>query len=431
MNSHLICAGTMLVLVTFSVPSALASDTDPIARCRRKLTFDMVRKAGQGEPETDYCVAIAFDRGDMGFKQDKSRAVQLLRSSAGAGYAPAQLVLGEHYAKGDGVQQDFREAMDLWRQSAAQGFAGAQNDLGVAYLNGWGVPKDLNEAARWFGLAAAQGDAKAQNNLNALRNSITRSPRTEPAQDLYEQAVRAYKSGQKEAAAKRMLAAAQSGNSLAQQSIAWDYLNGAGVPKNAAEAAKWYRASANSGNSSAMWNLGLLYERGEGVSEDWVEAANWYRKSAELNDPIGQRELGFAYQYGIGVPQSRKSALEWHRRAAASRDSQSTRWVSWLSDPTNSIGFRNSDEQALYERSGLTLVYGNLMAGDPAGLAFRNEAERFAWLEKAGKKIEQGAAENATRVARSEYERKQSEYRQCMNAGGSGCSAPTPPRPPR
>jgi uncharacterized protein len=420
----------MLPLGLFLVWPTLAQNPDPVEQCRHRLNNAMVQMAGHGDPQTDYCVGIAYDRGDMGLTQDKSRAVRLLQSSAQGGYAPAQTVLGEHYAKGDGVPQDFNRALNLWRQGAAQGFAGARNDLGAAYMNGWGVPRNNEEAIKWFRLAAAQGDAKAQNNLNWLQNMRTQPRRVEPAQDLYEEGSRLYKSGQKEAAAKPFLAAAQAGNSMAQVQIAWHYLNGVGEPKDPAEAAKWYRKAAEAGNSTGMFNLGLLYEKGQGVTEDWVEAAKWYQKSADLNDSIGQRELAFAYQFGMGVPQNRQTAIAWHQRAAASKDSQSAYWARWLADPTNNIGFRNKQERDLYVRSGLSLVHGNLTGGDPTGILFHNEAERLAWLEKAGRQVEQGAARTAAMVARAEYQRKLDAYRACMNAGGGNCSPPPPPPQP-
>jgi TPR repeat protein len=147
-----------------------------------------------------------------------------------------------------------------------------------------------------------------------------------------------------------------------------------------------------------MWNFGLLYENGQGVPENWVEAAKWYQKSAELADPAGQRQLAFAYQYGIGVPQNRQTAIAWHRRAAASKDGQSAYWARWLADPSNNIGFRNNQEQSLYIRSGVVLVYGSITFGDPAGILFHNEPERLAWLEQQGKNIEERALKTACQV---------------------------------
>jgi TPR repeat protein len=52
------------------------------------------------------------------------------------------------------------------------------------------------------------------------------------------------------------------------------YVNGEGVPKDAAQAVNWYRKSAEQGNASAQFNLGLMCFLGDGVAKDAVEAGS-------------------------------------------------------------------------------------------------------------------------------------------------------------
>ena len=138
----------------------------------------------------------------------------------------------------------------------------------------------------------------------------------QPAQDLYTEAQRIWKSGNQAAATKPFLAAAQAGNSLAQLQIGWHYEKGVGVRQSYSEAASWYRKAADQGVMDAMTNLGNLYEFGQGVPEDWVQAAKWRQKSAEFGSSGGQSAMRDAYQFGIGVPQNRKLAIYWHQGAA-------------------------------------------------------------------------------------------------------------------
>src|SRR5258706_13297275 len=63
-------------------------------------------------------------------------------------------------------------------------------------------------------------------------------------------------------------AAAENGSRYAQNSVAFDYRQGKGVPKNEVEAAKWFRKSAEQGYVYAQSSLGLCYEDGEGVLKD-------------------------------------------------------------------------------------------------------------------------------------------------------------------
>ena len=59
--------------------------------------------------------------------------------AAERGDAHAQALLGNMYAKGQGVRQDDAEAFRWFRQAAAQGHAQAQHNLGVMYETGRGV----------------------------------------------------------------------------------------------------------------------------------------------------------------------------------------------------------------------------------------------------------------------------------------------------
>ena len=89
-------------------------------------------------------------------------------SRAEAGDSSAQIVLGDKYAKGDGVLEDNNEAVKWYRLAAEQGLAIAQNRLGLMYELGDGVTGDYKEAFKWYRLAAEQGYDVAQHNLGYL-----------------------------------------------------------------------------------------------------------------------------------------------------------------------------------------------------------------------------------------------------------------------
>ena len=113
----------------------------------------------------------------------------------------------------------------------------------------------------------------------------------EPAEDIFQKAIKVFQSGDKGAALKLFMTAASAGNTKAAVQVGWCYEFAAGVPQNLSEAAKWYRKGAEAGNSRGQKNLGASYESGRGVPEDWVEAAKWYAKSARQNDPDGEAAL--------------------------------------------------------------------------------------------------------------------------------------------
>jgi TPR repeat protein len=236
-------------------------------------------------------------------------------------------------------------------------------------------------------------------------------------QELWEQGVKLYQAGDMAGAARVILEAAKAGNVLAQGQMGFQYEKGIGVKQSYTEAARWYRRAADQGDSRAMKNLGQLYELGLGAPEDWVQAAKWYEKSAARGDPDGEAALGRAYQFGIGVPQNRATSIMWDQRAAAQGDARSAYYARWLHDPTNFIGFRDEDEQALVMAGKLRFGV-QLLGGDPAGITFRNAKERFAWLMFQRKELDRDEADTWWQIRKSQYDDCESAHRDyCREPG--------------
>ena len=240
----------------------------------------------------------------------------------------------------------------------------------------------------------------------------------QPREDLWQQGVKLYQSGDMAGAAKVILRAANAGNTLAEGQMGYMYKNGKGVAQSFKDAATWYRKAADQGDSRSMKNLGQFYELGEGVPEDWVQAADWYKKSADTGDADGEAALARAYQFGIGVPQDRQTSIQWDQRAAAQGDSQSAYYARWLRDPTNFVGFRNDEEQQLVMAGKLRFGV-QLIGGDPAGVTFRNSTERFAWLMFQRKALDHDEADTWWQIRRD-------EYNQCEQEHGDYCREPGP-----
>jgi TPR repeat protein len=91
---------------------------------------------------------------------------EIMISDASNSDADAQVILGNMYSQGQGVELDYTEAGRWWLKAADQGNAAAQFNLGLQYVKGVGVAQDY---ARWFRKAASQGYEAAQDNLKALR----------------------------------------------------------------------------------------------------------------------------------------------------------------------------------------------------------------------------------------------------------------------
>ena len=88
-------------------------------------------------------------------RSDWSTALFSCEHLARTGDAPAQLILGTMYLRGQGVSVNPTEAARWFERSAEQGNIIAQTELGVMYAVGIGVRKDYVLAHMWLSLAAS------------------------------------------------------------------------------------------------------------------------------------------------------------------------------------------------------------------------------------------------------------------------------------
>jgi TPR repeat protein len=92
---------------------------------------------------------------------DLITGMNLLRSAAAAGFAPAQARYGEILDK---AEED-KEAVIWYRKAAEQGNAAGEFGLGMQYASGEGLPKDMQRALEWVRRAAEQGNQSAVETL--------------------------------------------------------------------------------------------------------------------------------------------------------------------------------------------------------------------------------------------------------------------------
>jgi len=148
----------------------------------------------------------------------------------------------------------------------------------------------------------------------------------------FEDATKAYHSGDYETAYRFIKPLAEGGLPEAQLNLGLMYEKGQGVPQDYAEALKWYRKAAEQGNAKAvMWyrkaaeqgnaeaqfGLGHMYDERLGVPQDYAEAAKWYRRAAEQGFAEAQTNLGIMYFTGQGVPKDYVLAHMWFNRATS------------------------------------------------------------------------------------------------------------------
>ncbi len=154
-----------------------------------------------------------------------------------------------------------------WREllpAAKAGDPEAQFYVGTMYRHGFGTEQDDTEALYWISEAAKQGYAQAEFVLGF---------------DLLQQ-------GERRAAAKYILAAAETGYGTAQYYAGVLYRDGMGVEANAAIALGWILRAAAQDVVEAQYEAGLLLSHPqEGINADLKDAYRWFFIAADRGYP--------------------------------------------------------------------------------------------------------------------------------------------------
>ena len=120
-------------------------------------------------------------------------------------------------------------------------------------------------------------------------------------QTSYKDAIKAYNSGNKEAALE----------------IALDYKYGwDGASRNGDKAIEWLDKAFEAGIIRAATMAGTMYLSADGVKKDYSKAEKYYRKAASKGDESAKIRLGHMYYYGTGVKTDYAAAAKWYASAA-------------------------------------------------------------------------------------------------------------------
>jgi localization factor PodJL len=114
--------------------------------------------------------------------------------------------------------------------------------------------------------------------------------------------------------------AALRGQPVAKNLMGVIYQSGTGVAANIPAAIGWYEGAAKAGNLKAMTNLGKLYAGGWPQGTDYAKAAEWFAKSAAFGDVDAAFDLAVLYERGEGVVRNLPQAYKWYAIAARQGD---------------------------------------------------------------------------------------------------------------
>jgi TPR repeat protein len=196
------------------------------------LIFGLLPAHPEGTPADKYQRAMSL----LVLNTDSSeqrQAVEILRSAAGDGYAPAQTAFATLLEGGALVNQDIQQALDWYKRAAQQGDWIAQLSLGRLYFAGNQIPRDTNAAQRWFEPAAQAGSSAAAFYMGLLHDENQNvNSDLAVARNWYRKA-------------------AELGNPYAQQRLAELLAKGLGGARDRQQAYMWLLVSIDLGNREA------------------------------------------------------------------------------------------------------------------------------------------------------------------------------------
>ena len=236
------------------------------------------KAAEQSHPAGLYNLALLNYQGGEGIPKDEDQGRFLLKSSAEAGYAPAQYQMGV-LLDAEAVRTDkpagYIDAIVWLEKAAEQGHAGALFTASTYYQQGLGgKPKDMPKSTELCGKAARAGSAMAMN----------------------EYAVRLQKGVGVEAdaiaAIGYFIGASQAGIPAAQTNLGNAFENGVGVRQDFNQAGTYYAAAAKQGFRAAEFLLAQMFEEGRGTEVDYVKAYTLYGRAAagKIEEAVKRQE---------------------------------------------------------------------------------------------------------------------------------------------
>jgi len=285
-------------------PRPIAPRPDGVLAPAESL-FNALRSSTRTDP---YVVCLLL----KGYRWESSKesGQETLQRLADQGNVRAQAELGRAYYFGLGVTRNNSLAFKLLNAAATANDPDGQFYLAVLYSEGDGVLPDDTMSVQWLRKASGAGHLQAQRALPQA-----------------EQLAANRKKANEEAASKlaTVRAAAESGNTESQRTLANYYTEGIGVSQDANSAVDWYKKAAQAGDVVAMRQIGVMYDKGRGVLVDYVEAVKWYKAAAEKGDSQAQHNFGILMYYGVGTERNEEQGKDWIRRAAEQNNQMAIR----------------------------------------------------------------------------------------------------------
>ncbi len=290
--------------------------------------------AADGSMEAQFALGFFYQNG-AGTERSIEKAKASYQKAADKGVQAAKNNLGLlQLAAGD----DPKKAVSLVEDVASAGYAPAQISMGQLFTEGVpaaGIAKDPDQARVWFERAADAGDEEALTTLGVMIEQSSKDPEVQArAVSLFQKAVdkgnvqAMIRLGTKLIAGQGVKAEPEKGRELFEQAIklgadsaklalATVYETGTGLAKDLKKAYALYLEAADAGNADALNKVAFFHENGLGTDKDEKKAAEWYKKGADKNVGVCIYNLAVFHDEGKGgLEKSAAKAFDLHYKAA-------------------------------------------------------------------------------------------------------------------
>ena len=252
-----------------------------------------------------------------------------LRIAAELGVPEACRLLGDCYAKGEGIAENPLRAAYWYTRATEDGDFPAAYRLAALYRDGRGVKQNPAYQKYYAEIAYNGGIRAAERMIQQLvrQRVFSEVPKRieikNRNEDRFELGYRAYGEGKYTLAVMMYRLAAEDGYARARNNLGICYEKGHGVPKEEDTAVIWYRLAAEGGYNTAWMNLGDCYLYGRGVEQSEEEAFVCYLTAAKNGFAHAQYVVGNCYYNATLVDRNIQEAMAWYEKAALQGDKES------------------------------------------------------------------------------------------------------------
>ena len=261
---------------------------------------------------------------------DYKEAFEYLTKASELGWTDADLLIGQMYRDGNGVERDFDKSISYLSKAAENGNNKAMYMLGDLYSDGKYIKKDHDQAFKWYLMSASIGNAKAQYQVGMMLSSGIGTEKNEDeakkwfarysstmVNDSRKKAMETLRirKGDYELSNDLLKAMSRSNQPGSMTALAYKYQTGKGFKKNEKAAMELLTKASVAGGAPRL-KLAEMIESKQEDGEYPQESLELIKSAADYGDAGAMYKLAMHYKEGRGCPQDTDLYRRYMRMAA-------------------------------------------------------------------------------------------------------------------